>query len=109
MIKLRWKLAAAVLATVSVMFVVGWRTAPQALVSSPRAVTTYHYDNLRTGWNSEETVLTPSNVHSTTFGLLHSVTLDEQVDVQPLVVPGENITAGQHQGKHDVVYVATEK
>jgi hypothetical protein len=71
------------------------------------AVTTYHYDNLRTGWNSNETVLTPSNVNSTTFGLLHSVTLDEQVDAQQLIVPGENITAGTLQGKHDVVYVAT--
>ena len=26
------------------------------------AVTTYHYDNLRTGWNSRETVLSPYNI-----------------------------------------------
>ena len=72
------------------------------------AITTYHYDNYRTGWNQNETVLTPANVGSTAFGLLQTVGLDDQVDAQPLVVPGVIITAGQHQGTHDVVYVATE-
>jgi hypothetical protein len=33
--------------------------------------------------------------------------LDGQVDSQPLVVPNVTITAGQHQGLHNVVYVAT--
>jgi hypothetical protein len=59
------------------------------------SVTTYHYDNLRTGWNSKETVLTTSNVNAHTFGVLHQVTLDDQVDAQPLVV-------------NNVVYVVTE-
>jgi hypothetical protein len=72
------------------------------------SVTTYHYDNYRTGWNSTETVLTPANVSATGFGLLKKVTLDDQVDAQPLVVPNVNITAGAHQGLHKVVYVATE-
>jgi hypothetical protein len=72
------------------------------------SVTTYHYDNNRTGWNQQETVLTPANVNGSTFGLLHKVALDDQVDAQPLLVPGVNITAGKNQGKHDVVYVATE-
>jgi len=72
------------------------------------SVSTYHNDNYRTGWNQQETVLTPANVNSASFGLLQTVTLDDQVDGQPLVVPGVNITAGSHQGKHDVVYVATE-
>ena len=72
------------------------------------AITTYHYDNYRTGWNQNETVLTPANVGSTAFGLLQTVGLDDQVDAQPLVVPGVIITAGQQQGTHDVVYVATE-
>jgi|HubBroStandDraft_6_1064221.scaffolds.fasta_scaffold00132_30 hypothetical protein len=71
------------------------------------AVTTYHYDNNRTGWNSTETVLTPANVNSSSFGLLATVRLDDQVDAQPLVVPGVNITAGNNQGTHDVVYVVT--
>jgi hypothetical protein len=72
------------------------------------SVTTYHYDNYRTGWNQQETVLTPANVNSSSFGLLHKVALDDQVDAQPLVVPGVSITAGPHQGTHDVVYVASE-
>src|SRR5579863_9237952 len=71
-------------------------------------VTTYHYDTYRTGWNNQETTLTPANVGSAAFGLLHNVPLDDQVDAQPLVVPGVLITAGTSQGQHDVVYVATE-
>jgi hypothetical protein len=72
------------------------------------AVPTYHYNNSRTGWNSSETILTPANVNSTTFGVLKTVALDDQVDGQPLVVPSVKITAGTHQGVHSVVYVATE-
>ena len=71
-------------------------------------VTTYHYDTYRTGWNNTETTLTPANVSSSSFGLLHNVALGDQVDSQPLVVPGVTITAGTSQGQHDVVYVATE-
>jgi hypothetical protein len=82
--------------------------ATAGLASSQVAVTTYHNDNNRTGWNSHETVLTPTTVASSSFGLLHNVVLDDQVDGQPLLVPGVNITSGSSQGKHDVVYVATE-
>jgi hypothetical protein len=81
-----------------------------AVLLVPRAtaqvtVSTYHNDNYRTGWNNQETQLTPGNVGSSSFGLLHTVALDDQVDAQPLVVPGVNISG---QGTHDVVYVATE-
>jgi len=68
-------------------------------------VTTYHYDAMRTGWNPKETVLTPAAVKSKRFGLLHKVSLDEQVDAQPLLVHGIRI-GGE---KHEVVYVATER
>jgi len=78
-----------------------------ALVAGQVAVATYHYDNKRTGWNSHEHTLTPANVSSSAFGLLQTVFLDDQVDAQPLVVPGVLITAGKNQGTHDVVYVAT--
>jgi hypothetical protein len=47
-------------------------------------------------------------VNPTTFGLLQSVTLDEQVDAQPLIAPNQLITVGPHKGRHDVVYIATE-
>src|SRR5277367_862406 len=78
------------------------------LAAGQVAITTYHYDNYRTGWNQSESVLTPANVAKATFGLLQTVKLDDQVDAQPLVVPGVQITAGSYQGTHDVVYVATE-
>jgi hypothetical protein len=44
-----------------------------------RAVATYHYDNQRTGWNGNETKLTPANVGSPSFGVLAEVVLDDQV------------------------------
>src|ERR1035438_2630390 len=88
------------------IFIVSIASAPLAVGQT--AVTTYHYDNYRTGWNQAESVLTPANVVKGKFGLLHSVPLDDQVDAQPLVVPGVIITAGSFQGAHDVAYVATE-
>jgi hypothetical protein len=87
--------------------------ASAALLSASAAlavnVTTYHNDSNRTGWNGNETVLTPQVVkHGSggqTFQLTASVAIDDQVDAQPLVVQGQAI---QGQGTHDVVYVATE-
>jgi PQQ enzyme repeat len=67
------------------------------------AVTTYHNDSLRTGWNSSETALTAS-AFPRKFGVLATVQLDDQVDAQPLVVPGVTIAGAIHT----VVYVATE-
>jgi hypothetical protein len=90
------------IASLLVIFFFAWGTA-----AAQTAVTTYHNDNYRTGWNSTETVLTPSNVNASQFGLLATVTLDDQVDAQPLVVPGVTITAGSYQGVHNVVYVVT--
>src|ERR1700726_4296930 len=60
-------------------------------------VTTFHYDRMRTGWNPNETILTPGpagNVKAGTFGLLQGVRLgvatgdaaNDYVDAQPLVV-----------------------
>lgn len=70
-------------------------------------VVTYHNDNLRMGWNQFERHLNYGNVNPHALTAL-SVTLDDEVDTQPLIVPDIRITAGSHQGKHDVVYVATE-
>src|SRR4029077_13156812 len=38
------------------------------------------------------------------FGVLSTVAVDDQVDAQPLLVPGETIAGGVH----DVLYVVTE-
>ena len=80
--------------------------APEAVAQSSAGidVTTYHYDNFRTGWNDQETVLTPANVGGAQFAKLHSVALDEQVDAQPLLLRNVTIAGGAH----DVVYVATQ-
>jgi hypothetical protein len=83
--------------------------APLALAAQTKiAVTTYHYDNRRTGWNQHETQLTAKAVSSSSFSLLTSTTLDDQVDAQPLLVPNQKIGTGSKAGTHDVVYVATE-
>jgi hypothetical protein len=71
------------------------------------SVITYHNDTYRTGWNSAESTLTPSNVNAAQFGILVNVAVDDQVDAQPLVVPNVNITSGNNQGTHDVVYIVT--
>jgi hypothetical protein len=73
------------------------------VVGGKVAVTTYHYDTLRTGWNNYETTLTAAKFPAN-FGILSTVTLDDQVDAQPLIVPNLTISGG----KHDVVYVVTE-
>jgi hypothetical protein len=76
------------------------------------SVLTHHYDNLRTGWNQNETALTyNAMLHPPAgqkFGLLQNVALDAQVDAQPLVVPNAVISGDPNPGSHDVVFVATE-
>jgi hypothetical protein len=67
------------------------------------SVTTYHYDSQRTGWNKEETTLSASAFPSS-FGVLSTVAVDDQVDAQPLLVQGETIAGAVH----DVLYVVTE-
>ncbi len=72
---------------------------PQSLT-----VTTYHYDNLRTGANRSETILTLSNVNSSTFGKIASFDVDGQIYGQPLYLQNLNIAGATH----NVVFVATQ-
>ena len=65
-------------------------------------VTTYHNDNLRSGWNPAETMLTRKTASS--LVLQQQVPLDAQVDAEPLLMTGVSIAGGVH----DVVYVVTE-
>gem|GEM_PF-484728 len=73
-------------------------------VGAASDVLTYHNDTMRTGQNLTETMLTPANVISATFGLLQILHADDPVDATPLIA--SNVSAGG--SSHNVVYVATE-
>jgi len=73
-------------------------------VFGPVQVTTWHYDNARTGADAFETTLTPSNVNSTSFGKLFTYPVDGFVVGHPLFLPNVSVFG---QGVHNVVYAAT--
>ena len=82
-----------------------------ALVCSALAtdILTNRGNNARTGLNAHETVLTPSIVSSSSFGLVYRHSVDGQVYAQPLYVSAQLIIVnGQSGGTHNVLYVATE-
>ncbi len=67
-------------------------------------ILTYHDDVQRTGLNPNETVLTPSNVTSSKFGLLRLLPVDGKVDGEPLFLSNLSV-AGTGQ---NVVFAVTE-
>jgi uncharacterized repeat protein (TIGR03803 family) len=73
-------------------------------VVSQANVTTWHNDNLRTGQNTNEIVLTPTNLSTSNFGQLCSVALDGQVYAQPLVLANVTFNGTQYSS---LVYVVT--
>ena len=80
------------------------RGAPVEAAPTFTGVLTFHNDNMRTGRNPSETILTLSNVRTSTFGKLFVIPADGKVDAQPLYVP--HVTVGS--GTHNVLFVATE-
>ena len=92
----------AVSAIVSLAVILCWAV---SALDAQVNVLTYHNDNARTGQNTLESVLTPSNVNASQFGKLYSVPVDGYVFAQPLLLNNVSIPG---QGTHNVVYVATE-
>lgn len=68
------------------------------------AVSTYQNDNYRSGANTLETILTPANVNTNSFGRRQIFPVQGYVYAQPLYLPGLNI----HGTAHNVLFVATE-
>jgi outer membrane protein assembly factor BamB len=70
----------------------------------PPGVFTRSYDNSRTGANTHETVLTPSNVGHLKKHFSLTVTGDKRLEAQPLIAPAVTLADGSVR---DVVYVCT--
>ncbi|MEI6231938.1 MAG: C25 family cysteine peptidase [Planctomycetota bacterium] len=64
---------------------------------------TFHNDTLRTGANTNETILTQSNVTPALFGKLYTRTVDGVMYAQPLYASAISIGGGTH----NVIFVAT--
>jgi len=73
-------------------------------VTSPK-VSVFRNNNARTGLNISETTLTLSNVNSTSFGMLFTLTVDGLVDAEPLYLSAVPIKGS---GTHNLLIVATE-
>jgi hypothetical protein len=78
-------------------------------VASAQDVLTYHNNTARTGLDNKETVLTLTNVNSSTFGKLFTVPADGLVDAQPLILNAITIAGVAHNllivaSEHGTVY-----
>jgi hypothetical protein len=78
---------------------------PRALQPGYTGQRLYRNDNFRTGQNLAESVLTPSTVNASNFGLQFTDALDGYAYTQPLYVPTVSIP---RKGTHNVIYIATE-
>lgn len=68
-------------------------------------VLTRENDNQHTGQQLQETILTPTNVNSSSFGKLFTYPVDGQIYAEPLYVHNLTMANGT---VHNVVFVATE-
>lgn len=75
-----------------------------SVASQSQDVLTYHNNSSRNGLNNEETILTPGNVNSSSFGKLFTVPADGHVDAQPLYLSKVTVSGVVH----NLLIVATE-
>lgn len=86
----------------------GTATSNTAMLTVKAALTdvlTQHNDIARTGQNLTETVLTPANVNSATFGKIAFYSVDGLVDAEPLYASN---VAVPNNGTHNLLIVPTE-
>ncbi len=81
----------------------------QVVVTDYAGTFTWRNDNSRSGQNPKELALAASTVNSSSFGKLFSCPLDGYAYAQPLFVANLSIPGSSGNGKHNVVFVATEK
>jgi hypothetical protein len=77
---------------------------PMAAPTGNATVLMFHNDVARTGQNLNETILTPANVNSTSFGKVGFLSVDGLVDAEPLYVSSLSVSGTVH----NVVFVVTE-
>jgi putative pyrroloquinoline-quinone binding quinoprotein len=75
-----------------------------ALPAHSQDVLTYHNNNTREGLDSQETILTLTNVNSGTFGRLFTIPISGLVDAQPLYVSAVTVAGAVH----NLLVVASE-
>ena len=103
-----WQAKTVVVTSLSFLFLLVLLPVARLQAQAPN-VLTWRYDNTHQGQNTQETILTPTNVNTNTFGKLFSQSVDGEVYAQPLYVSNLTINGATHNvlfiaDEHDSVY-----